>query len=204
MNVYVETNFVLELALLQEQHASCEALMDLARGERIRLIVPAFSLVEPYGTLTLRKVQRNRTRNELTPVLRELQRTRDYAQPVDAMGANLKRLFVDSADEELRRLAAVRALLPTVADVVPLDREVFDAATLYETQHELSAQDALVYASVLRHMREHRGGPSCFLNRNARDFDDPEITGELAELNCRMLAQFDAGLGYVRHVIGRG
>ncbi|MGB6295983.1 MAG: hypothetical protein WBF90_07325 [Rivularia sp. (in: cyanobacteria)] len=44
MDVYVESNFVLELALLQEQHKSCQELLDLAEIKKIRLIVPAFSL----------------------------------------------------------------------------------------------------------------------------------------------------------------
>ena len=32
MNVYVESNFVLELALLQEQSGSCEEILSLAEG----------------------------------------------------------------------------------------------------------------------------------------------------------------------------
>jgi hypothetical protein len=32
MDVYVETNFVLELALLQEQQESCQKLLDLAEA----------------------------------------------------------------------------------------------------------------------------------------------------------------------------
>ncbi len=51
MDVYVESNFVLELALLQEQYKSCQELLDLAESKKIRLIVPAFSLAEPYETL---------------------------------------------------------------------------------------------------------------------------------------------------------
>lgn len=51
MRVYVETNFVLELALRQEQNESCEALLRLAEASRIGLVVPAFSLLEPYATL---------------------------------------------------------------------------------------------------------------------------------------------------------
>jgi predicted nucleic acid-binding protein len=201
--VYVETNFVLELALLQEQHESCVALLELCRADRVRLVVPAFSLTEPYGTLTLRKVQRNRTRGELAPVLRELQRTSHYARAVAEMDASLRLLFLDSADDELRRFGTVRDSLTAVAEVVPLDRSVFTAATGYEEQHGLSAQDALVYASVLHHLRDERPARSCFLNRNARDFDDPEIVASLAERGCKMLPRFDSGLDFVRHTIDR-
>jgi hypothetical protein len=60
VNVYVESNFVLELALLQEQQASCEELLLLCEGRRIQLVIPACSLAEPYETLTRRHRQRKR------------------------------------------------------------------------------------------------------------------------------------------------
>lgn len=48
MNVYIESNFVLELAFLQEQSSSCEEILRLAEGAHIRLVVPAYALIEPY------------------------------------------------------------------------------------------------------------------------------------------------------------
>lgn len=51
MNVYVESNFALELTFEQEQRASCEALLELASQKSIMLMIPAFSLVEPYGRI---------------------------------------------------------------------------------------------------------------------------------------------------------
>lgn len=51
MNVYVESNFVLGLALAQEQFESCEEILSLCEAGRIRLDVPAFSLAEPNETL---------------------------------------------------------------------------------------------------------------------------------------------------------
>ena len=54
MNVYVESNFVLELALLQEQSASCEEILGLCEAGRVQLVVPAYSLAEPYETLVRR------------------------------------------------------------------------------------------------------------------------------------------------------
>ena len=51
MDVYVETNFVLELALLQEQHESCEKILRFQQTGKIRLIVPAYSLIEPFETI---------------------------------------------------------------------------------------------------------------------------------------------------------
>ncbi len=48
MIVYVESNFVLELAFLQEEHERCLALLSLAESRDIHLVLPAFSIGEPY------------------------------------------------------------------------------------------------------------------------------------------------------------
>ncbi|HEX8451174.1 MAG TPA: hypothetical protein VF647_03700 [Longimicrobium sp.] len=46
MIVYAESNFLLELAYLQEEHESCEEILALAESGRIRLLLPAFAVVE--------------------------------------------------------------------------------------------------------------------------------------------------------------
>lgn len=60
MRVYVESNFVLEQALQQEQCEACESILQLASAGRISLCVPAFSLAEPHQALTLKDKARNR------------------------------------------------------------------------------------------------------------------------------------------------
>jgi hypothetical protein len=44
MNVYVESNFVLELALLQEEHETCENILALCERAEAKLVLPAFCL----------------------------------------------------------------------------------------------------------------------------------------------------------------
>jgi hypothetical protein len=50
MFVLAESNFVLELALRQEQFQHAERILELAEEKHIRLVVPACSLIEPYQT----------------------------------------------------------------------------------------------------------------------------------------------------------
>jgi hypothetical protein len=40
--------------------------------------------------------------------------------------------------------------------------------------------------------------PKCFLTRNARDFVDPDIERDLIAFSCKLLTQFDHGLGYIQ------
>lgn len=79
MDVYVETNFVLELALLQEQQQSCQKLLDLAEARRINLILPAFSLTEPYETL----IRREKNRRNLSLITRETIAILNWAANLD-------------------------------------------------------------------------------------------------------------------------
>ncbi len=58
MIVYVKTNFVLELARLQEQHESCEELLNLASTNKIKLVLPAFSITEARTALVRLAKQR--------------------------------------------------------------------------------------------------------------------------------------------------
>ena len=78
MIVYAEANFVLELALQQEQHEACEHIVDLCSTKRISLIVPAYSIAEPYKTIVRRGKQRKRFNVEFNQVTREITRSEPY------------------------------------------------------------------------------------------------------------------------------
>ena len=196
MNVYVETNFVLELALLQEQHASCTALIQLAEANRIQLIMPAYAMAEPYETLTRRHRQRQRMRTALDAELRQLARMATYAERLRDF-QYLTTVLVESADEETARLERVCTQLLQVAEIVPLTAMLWAAAMQHQHTSELSAQDALVYAAVLEHLQQASTAPSCFLNRNSKDFDDPDLVAELQRYGCKLLPQFEAGYQFV-------
>ena len=51
MTVFVESNFVLEIALGQEQAAAAEAILQLAEHGTLNLRIPAFALSEPFSTV---------------------------------------------------------------------------------------------------------------------------------------------------------
>ncbi len=46
ITVYVESNFVLELVLEQEEFEYCQKILDLSSQQKINLVLPAYSLVE--------------------------------------------------------------------------------------------------------------------------------------------------------------
>ncbi len=197
MNIYVESNLVLEIALAQEQHQSCEDILALCLADRARLLIPAFSIAEPYQTLERRHRQRRQTKLALDRELIQLARTASYAQSLSG-SQSLVDLLIDSTYEEARRLEATRAQLIQTATILPLDAEILEAATPIQTEYALSPEDAIVYATVLSHLKDRPSEQSCFLNRNTRDFDDPDLVAELRLHGCKMIPRFDSGYQYIK------
>jgi hypothetical protein len=79
----------------------------------------------------------------------------------------------------------------------PLDRAILEAATRYRVAHDLSPQDALVYAAVLSQLTQSGAPQNCFLTKNSKDFDDPDLVEELSTYNCRLLPRFDIGYQFI-------
>lgn len=197
MIVYVETNFVLELALLQEEADSCEQILRLAEHGHVRLVLPAFSLAEPFGAVDRRRSARNQAAEELKPPLRELRRTAPYRPHVEVIEPTLDVLLKRSSYDERDRLNDTWQRIAAIAEVVPLDADVLAAAALLRERFPLSPQDAVVYASVRSHLERERPALSCFLTRNAHDFGRPDIAADLRSFRCKVLPHFDQGYGYI-------
>jgi hypothetical protein len=196
MNVYVESNFVLEQALEQEQCESCEQLIGLASAGSVQLVIPAFSLAEPHGALLRTKNARSRLRSELLPHLRELARSRAYRE-VSANFDELADLLLRSTERERAGLQRTIERMIKAAQVIPLDSRVLDMAGSIESGFGLSAQDSIVLASIVSHLAETKPAESCFLNRNTKDFDGPDVRETLDQYGCKFFGRFDEGLHYI-------
>ena len=66
----------------------------------------------------------------------------------------------------------------------------------------MTGQDAIVLASVLAHLDLHNPAESCFLNRNSKDFDNPDVREGLDARGCKYFSEFEKGLRYVVARIG--
>jgi hypothetical protein len=96
--------------------------------------------------------------------------------------------------EGVRR--TVSELIQT-AEIIPLDSGILRSAARIEIDYGLSGQDAIVLASVLSHLEITTPAESCFLNRNSKDFDDPDIRERLDELNCKFFPRFAPALAHI-------
>lgn len=205
MILYAETNFVLELAFEQEGHKNCRAILELAKeakeGSGLKLTLPAFCVGEAYERQIRRQRHREELQHRLVDEMGELSRSPSYAGRVEE-ARRVTALLAESGEEELQRLELVLGELYDNATLLPLDEAVAREAHRQQSYRGLSPQDALVYASILGHLRqagtetspeEH----SCFVTRD-NHFTDEDIRTDLEELGCKILFKFDDALGYLR------
>lgn len=194
MRVYVESNFVLELVLEQEEHSACETLVKHAEANRLTLALPAFAIYEPFTTLYRRGRERAELQQRVQRELEQLQRTKALAS--DAGSSALPALFVRATQHAEVRFETVTNRLLAVSQVLPLSADVLRRARVDAKTFNLELGDALVLASVLADPQLGKSG-SCFLNRNTKDFSEPALRAALNKKRCKVIGTFAAGLQYV-------
>ncbi len=198
MRVYVESNFVLELVLEQEQHEACEEILTLAASRDIELALPAFALIEPYESM----VRDERDGSQLAQKLREsatqLARTASMAADVPRLH-DAGDLLVRGAQEAWTRFHDLRTRLLDLAHLLVIDAATIREASQLTMAFGLGLPDAIMLASVLADAVT-QPSPSVFVNRNRKDFDN-DVKARLAQVRCELLWSFDGGLGRVRHLL---
>ncbi len=200
MKVYIESNFVLELALLQEQNESCENILSLCKSGKINLIIPAFCVAEPYETLGRRAKNRSKLAREVAVEFKQLSRSTPYkdGDEFNALQSVTGLLTRSAKEEELRLQQTLNQILER-AQIIPLESKILIQAAKFRETLGLAPQDSIVYASIFQNLTiSGSKETACFLNRNSSDFDDPDIVDTLSKYSCKVLFRFDTGFDYIK------
>lgn len=131
MIIYVESNFVLELALLQEQHISCENILDICEVGNAKLVVPAFSIAEPYEVLIRQHKRRSHLTNELKTEFTQISRSQPYQTQITSL-QEITTLLLNSLEEEKQRLSQTRDRILNISEIIPLTSDVLKTAAILE------------------------------------------------------------------------
>jgi hypothetical protein len=196
MIVYVESNFILELAFLRGERTSCDALVALAQAGKVTLALPAFTIAESYTAWGRNKNRRMELSGRISTEVNELARSHHY-QELSGKFQDLRTRLVSSIDEEKHQLDEALAKILSVAEVIPIGSETIQAAITWQTNRNLLPQDAIIYASILGHLAKTSSGRHCFISQD-KDFANPEIERDLAAYGCLLLSRFSNGLGFIR------
>jgi hypothetical protein len=196
MIVYVESNFILELAYLQEESNHCEKILQLAEVGKVNLILPAFAIAEPFSAWVGRKRQRQQLHEKLGQELRELGRSEPYARARETFQDVTKALLI-SSEEEKSRLDGVILRVLDQSYLIPIEASVVKNAIEFQTKYKLSPQDSIIYASVLLHLSDIQNDEKCFITKNSKDFASPDVIQGLLDLGCGLATNFGHGYGII-------
>ena len=199
MIVYVETNFLLEVAYLQERCDSCQEIIELAKVGAISLAMPAFSAAEARATWRRRVSERQDFLSASQRPIRDISRSQLFRGLGEQFREVVRALAADNEESRERLENTIRAI-EAHGTVIPLTSEIVMMGQFHELAYSLSPQDALVLASVRSHA-ENEPGPKCFVSQDAKDFANPMVYDELSPTNCKVIANFADALAYIRNAI---
>lgn len=196
IRLYVESNFVLEVVLDQEERELCERLLSAAAEGAVQLVLPAFCIAEPLETLGRRHRDRRQLQLGLQAELTQLRRSEAYSEELTQADDVIVSLLVRSREEDVERLESLYSRVVDACVLAPLNRDVIRSAFRLGREFDLDPPDAFVLASVLAHV-ESEPATAAFVTKNTKDFDDPELRELLEQRECKLLNSFGEALGYV-------
>ena len=203
MTIYVESNFILEIALGQEESRYAMELLSKVEHGDIALAFPSFALSEPFATVTQRDRRRKTVIASMTELFKDLDRStpnRYVAKSLNPVMDQLRSVY----QSEITHLESTVKRLLQVGRQIELDSEIYRVALDNETKYDLPPQDSIIYTSIVRDLSVSvRTDRSCFMSRNKKDFGDPEIRAELASYDCQYEGSYEAGVSLVRNGIVR-
>ena len=202
MIVYVESNFLQEIALQQREFPFAASILMLAEQGKIRLVFPDIALCEPFTTIMYRNRDRKRILNDLSAALQQLRRSKYHERVVERASPVIS-VLTQAESLEMASLDDVMSKLLNVGLQMHIDIKCFKQALLYRESYNLSAQDSLVYAVLIADLQERLPEErKSFLSLDRKAFAD--ISGMKAELvtyNCRYIGSFQQGLDYIEHIL---
>lgn len=116
------------------------------------------------------------------------------------MARQVQLLLIETSREEGARLDDLLVRLSTLAELAPTDGDAIAMVPPIQRDHGLALNDAVICASVIGHLDRTRPATSCFLNRNAKDYDNPGIAKALRQRGCRLITRFDQGLAFLLNI----
>lgn len=202
MNVYVESGFIMTLALRQDDHQAARQIVQLAQANQIILKIPAFSFSEPLATVQYRANNRNRLVEELRKETRELGRTQSH----QVMARELDQYIIQMTRIVQLHLDAIEAVvleLSRTATLLQLDPTVLARAASYKQTADLRLQDAIVLASILLDREHHQAqDPALFISQD-KDFQVPPVQDLLRLAGCRHIPDFTNAVRFIERPTGQ-
>jgi predicted nucleic acid-binding protein len=199
--VYVESNFVLEIALEQEQSSAARSIISLAESRQLELVYPSFVLSEPFETIARANRERNDLQASLLKAFSYLKRSEPY-KGIMLDSEPVIRVLRDVFGRQKDLLHAAFNQLISTGRCINIDISIFREALVYQRSLELSPQDSIIYSAIVADLKgQAQDEVKCFLSRDRKAFgsdDDRRVKAELGKYNCRYIGNFIQGLDFIQ------
>lgn len=202
MIVYVESNFILEIAREQEQVASAKKILELAEDGKIELAFPSFALSEPFSTVIRKRNERNDLYDSLVSNLKQLQRSELHKQIMVDLEPVLV-ILKDAVKRDLDLLFSTIERMLSIGFSLETDVSSFRQALVYQNELDLSELDSIIYSTIFTDLRRRSHNEiKRFLSRDKKAFaTNRRIKRELKDYNCSYIGSFAKGLEFIENTL---
>ncbi len=196
MLVYIESNFVLEIALQQEEANAALEILALAETSKITLAIPIFALIEPFWSLSFRLKERKELINTLNTQLNQFKRSRLHQNLASTLDPLVNEID-DIGNKENSSLEQIVRRLLLTSKLLETTKLAFEQAINYQNLFKL--QDAVIYSTILSDIQQQvQLEPKYFITRD-EIFKKPKIKAELKQNNCDHIFKFEHGLERIQN-----
>ena len=192
MHLLVETNFLVELILGQEQAAACEKIVAAAEQEKLVLHVPSFSLMEQLYRLTAVSIERDQLQGRVEKELKAAERETTDNSSLVQLKREFATVFAERSVIQQERMFATVSRISRTARIIPLLGTTWALASELNSTMSLTLPDAVVSASLLLQLEDLPAEEEkLFVSRDHKAFRQEGVKQLFKEKNCGVLLNFD-------------
>ncbi len=200
MKVYMETNFILELVLRQEEDTAAIELLELAEAGSVKLRIPTASLIEAGAVCQHRNADRDRFDRVVAAFDMQGRRSGHLRDATLAVDKSLSS-FADAVRREASVLDEVANRLSLLNAFIDLNAGMISRAMFRTGVQDLRMRDAVILEAVLSDLSREVRDDSFFVSRDA-DFSEHDVRSELLALGCVQVSTFKTALAKIHPRLG--
>ncbi len=203
MIVYVETNFVLEIVLAQEQHIAAETILAMAEMQKLELAFPSFIISEVYSTIVRRQKERKGLLNSFQETLKQIKRSEHLKDTALSMEPLVSRLLDAETPENDLLYNTIQKML-SVGHSIESDLQSLVEARSYQLDYDLFLPDSIIYATIINDLKKRpENEAKRFLSKDIKAFSGSRVKADLRRYKCIYFPNFDNALENIKALQGK-
>lgn len=185
VNVYIETNFILNLALRQEESIYSNRIVKLAAIGEICLILPSYCVMESYEALIKRHASRVNLAKNINKTLGDMGRS-SFNRKIYETHKSLLTEIPSSISAEITKLDKILKKLLAISVLIPINPRTHKDGVLYRKRLNIRHEpDAFVLGSIKHDIETNRQrGRKIFVTTDSKFIQEPKVRRLLANLRC--------------------